>query len=93
MSNTACANIKSNGDLEKKAMPDIRTAMTLNNNNACLICSFFQIMLYVNERMANVLKYPLKTRGNWKILKMSIIESVSNVIFSNMEKIWRNLKI
>jgi hypothetical protein len=62
MSNTACANIRINGDLEINAMPDIRMAMALNSNKVCLICRFFQIMLYVIERIARVLKYPLKTR-------------------------------
>jgi hypothetical protein len=64
MSNTACANIRRNGDLEINAMPDIRIAMALNSNNMCAICNFFQIMLYVNERIANVLKYPLRSREN-----------------------------
>ncbi len=72
MSNTACANVKRNGDFEINAMPDIRMAMALNNNNVCLKFSFFQIMLYVNERIANVLKYPFKTRGKGKILRIFI---------------------
>jgi hypothetical protein len=70
MSNIACANVKIDDDLEKNAIPDIRTAMTLNNKKVCLICSFFQSMLYVNERIAIVLKYPIKTKGN--ILNMYI---------------------
>ncbi|MCD4766136.1 MAG: hypothetical protein K8R34_06470 [Methanosarcinales archaeon] len=75
MSSTACANIRIDGDLEKNAMPDIRTAMTLNNKKVCfkkvcLICSFFQSILYVNERIAIVLKYPIKTSG--KIPNMCI---------------------
>jgi hypothetical protein len=70
MSNIACANVKIDDDLEKNAIPDIRTAMTLNNKKVCLICSFFQSMLYVNERIAIVLKYPIKTNG--KILNMCI---------------------
>jgi len=93
MSNNACANIRINGDLEINATPDIRIAMALNSNNVCLIGRFFQIMLYVKERIAKVLKYPLKTRGNGKILKISIKESASNVIPTNMDKICRNLKI
>jgi hypothetical protein len=68
LSNTACDNIRRECDREINAMPDIRTAMTLNSNNVCLICSFFQIVLYVNERIAIVLKYPTKTMVN--ILKM-----------------------
>ncbi|MBC2697236.1 MAG: hypothetical protein HF976_14350 [ANME-2 cluster archaeon] len=70
MSNTACANIRIDGDLEKNAIPDIRTAMTLNNKKVCLVCSFFHSILYVNERIAIVLKYPIKTRG--KIPNMCI---------------------
>jgi hypothetical protein len=93
MSNTACANNRRNGDLEINVMPAIRTAMALNSNNVCLICSFFQIMLYVNERIAIVLKYPLKTRGKGKILKMSINKCVSNVSVTNMNKMYINLKI
>ena len=93
MSNTACANIRSNGDLEIKAIKDIRIAMPLKNKNVCFIFSFFHKMLYVNERIANVLKYPLRTRENGKIRKMSINRSVSNVILSNNEKMCRNLKI
>jgi hypothetical protein len=93
MSNNACDNIRINGDLEINAIPDIRMAMALNSNNVCLICSFFQIMLYVNERIARVLKYPLNTSGKGKILKISINESASNVIPTSKEKICRNLKI
>jgi hypothetical protein len=93
MSNTACANIRSKDDLEINAIPDIKMATALNINNVCLICRFFHIMLYVNERIANVLKYPLKTRENGKNLKKSINKSVPNVILSNMEKMCRNLKI
>jgi hypothetical protein len=50
-------------------------------------------MLYVIERIARVLKYPLKTSENGKLLKMSIKKSLSNVMFTNMEKMCRNLKI
>ncbi len=74
MSNTACANVRKNGDFEINAIPDIRIAMALNSNNVCLIFSLFQIMLYVNERIANVLKYPFKTRDRGKILNMPINE-------------------
>ena len=63
MSNTACANVSRNGDLEINAIPDMRTAMTLNNKKICYICRFFQRILYVNERIAIVLKYPIKTSG------------------------------
>jgi hypothetical protein len=35
MSNIACANVKIDDDLEKNAIPDIRTAMILNNKKIC----------------------------------------------------------
>lgn len=63
MSSTACANVKRIGDLEINAMQDISTAMTFNNKKICLMRIFFQSMLYVNERMPIVLKYPIKTKG------------------------------
>ena len=90
MSKPVCANIRTIGDLEKNATPDIRRAIALDIINMCLTCSSFQIMLYVNEIIAIVLKYPLSTRG--KIVKRYIEKSISNVISISIEKIDRNLK-
>ncbi|NOR46628.1 MAG: hypothetical protein GQ533_01065 [Methanosarcinaceae archaeon] len=63
ISSTACDTIKGIGDIEISAMPDIRIAIALEIKNVCLMCIFFQIVLYVSERIAIVLKYPLKING------------------------------
>jgi hypothetical protein len=63
ISSTACDTIKGIGDIEISAMPDIRIAIALDINNVCLRCIFFQIVLYVSERIAIVLKYPLRING------------------------------
>ncbi|MBE0523763.1 MAG: hypothetical protein IBX40_05445 [Methanosarcinales archaeon] len=91
MSNTACASVKIDEDLEKNAIPDIRSAMTLNIKKICLICSFFQSMLYVNERIAIVLKYPIRTRGKFPNIYLG--KSRSNVTPINFIKTNMNLEI
>jgi len=89
-SNIACAPIIRRGDLEKKAIPNIVIAIALDTINICFTCCSFHIMLYVNERIAIVLKYPLKASG--KILKRYIEISRSNVIPISITNTDRNLK-
>ncbi|MCK4928534.1 MAG: hypothetical protein KAR76_02255 [Methanosarcinales archaeon] len=80
-----------NEDLEINAILDIKIAMTLNIKKICLIFSFFQSMLYVNERIAIVLKYPTRTRGKFPNIYLG--KSISNVIPINFNEMNMNLEI